>query len=294
MESGSMITTMRLAIALGLVVGIGGGAVAEARPPTSAAVDVAASCAQVIDASDVVLALRVELAALGVERVTAGGSGDVAVVVDCSASGELIVASRQERVSGVGGQQRAELPLADVPRDGRARVVALVVAEWLRPVQVPAADRGGRDGEVRDVAAGTGHELGPVVRVVSTKDDRVMTAGAVFVLGRGALRGEAEGAAVVGLNPDGPFVGVLGDVRAAYEPVRVGRRLRVGAAVGMFAAAATSKPGGDRAVAAHGEVRVRRAMGGSWSALVSGGGGRGLDDETGWFGMLDVAFVRGF
>jgi hypothetical protein len=274
---GAMMTRIRVATLLVSMIGV-----AQARPPTSAAVDVAASCAQVVDSSDVVLALRVELAALGVERVTAGGSGDVAVMVECSTSGDLIVASQR---------QRAELPLADVPPDGRARVVALVVAEWLRPVQALAVDRG-LEGDVSGGA--TGRELGPVMRAVSTADDRVMTAGAVFVLGRGVLRGEIEGAAVFGLNPNGPFVGVLGDVRAAYEPVRVGRRLRAGAAVGMFAAAATSQPGGDRAVAAHGELRVRRAVGGSWSALVSGGAGHGLDDETGWFGMLDVAVVRGF
>jgi hypothetical protein len=254
---------------------------AAADTPRTASVAVAPACADVVDHVEVVVALRVELGSIGFGTVDERGGmkseGSVAVAVECPSPRELVVAM---------GDRRATIALADVAPNARARVLALAVADQLRPDAAPPAF-------VEGLPAPPAHrwELGVRIDGVVAQEADAAMIGPLLLRRSGRWRIEV-GVGIIALrNANANWnAGASAEVRGGVELLRVGRA-RLGASAGLLGAI-TKRPEGatdsDRyALALRGELFGRVPVGSAWSALVGFSVGRAVPGAD-WFGGLAI------
>lgn len=242
-------------------------------------VAVAASCGAVVDAATIENALRVEL-----------HESRARVYVECPTSDAVVVAL---------GDTRTEVAVADVEVADRARVVALAVAEQLRPESEPPtmiatiepADPPRLDRELTWRLA---------VRVDGLIANKAQAGLAGLALGRrvggGLVQVEAAIDAVAGTSDAGRVVGFGGQAGVAVVPFRFKHsELGVAAAlvgIGAWTHKMTGWDGAGTAVA-RGEVRLALDLGAPhWRALVAAGGGRALTGPD-WFVTITIGAVVG-
>jgi hypothetical protein len=241
-------------------------------------VRVAAACDAVIDPATVIVALRVELR-----------DGTEAVYVDCPAGDGVVVAL---------GDRRTAVPLEDVDPPERARVVALAVAEQLRPPSEPAT----AVATILHAEPPRPYELprwSLAARLdgVAAKKANAGVASVVLARRLGRIHVEAALGGVLGSSDAGRIAGATGELRVvaiAYRTVRT----ELGVAAGlMFVGSATDTAAGweqERAVAGRGELRVEFALGdSSWRGIAAAGAGRALSGDAAWFGVIALGAAHG-
>jgi hypothetical protein len=256
---------------------------AHAQPRT-AALRVTPACAAVVDAEAILVALRVELAPLGVGSVLPGDTADVALAVDCPGGDSVVVAY---------GDRRAEIALGDVDPPARPRVLALAVAEQLRPDRAPAppAPAAGTRITVEPPARTRRWELGvrADLAFADAADVVVITASAGRRFDR--LRLELGAGPIRGVGGSGATGWAL-EARASFQLAAAGR-FGFGAGAGLLAA--TVEANGmtrEWSTAVRGDLRVELRFAPAWSIVALAGGGRAVSTaET--FTAVGAAVVAG-
>jgi hypothetical protein len=266
----------------GALVAVAGLASSTAAEPRTASVAVAPGCREVVDHVEVVVALRVELGSIGfgtvTERGPAASDGSVAVAVECPSPRELVVAM---------GDRRASIALADVAPTARARVLALAVADQLRPDAAPASTV---EAAAPPPSRVVRWELGVRIDGVVAQEVDAAVVGPSLARRAGRWRFEAGLGIVAIRNTNGNWnAGAAAELRAAAELVRVGRA-HLGAGGGVLAAITKrADPSADdtRALALRGELFARVPVDTTWNATVGANLGHSFLAGD-WFGGLGI------